>query len=237
MSCQLLAAWQHFLCGVQLPGRTLVRWGVHFSLLPKLAQRMFCCRVLQVEGNVISIISWTQGSATLEHVNLTCDPNIAETPFTSVCSMVFVDEVSDIQEASSRLQDPYLPLVLVVSRALSFNDSIWPENGLRITANVTLSATLGSNVTISFGLRTVLFTVDKNSSSTAFLSFRGCILVDLPLSYLPLTHPRRPFGVLSTALWPVYRYAHTLASPLNMGLHISQYIAGRRSRWDCTTAR
>ncbi|EFJ41519.1 hypothetical protein VOLCADRAFT_98524 [Volvox carteri f. nagariensis] len=119
--------------------------------------------------------------------------------------MAVVNEVSDILEASSRLQTPYLPLVLVVYQGLSFTDSSWPEEGLRITANVTLSATLGSYVTISFGLKTVLFTVDKNFSSTAFLSFRGCILVDLPLSYLPVHHPRRPFGVLSTALWPVYR--------------------------------
>ncbi|GLI67387.1 hypothetical protein VaNZ11_011570 [Volvox africanus] len=179
LSCAALLEWQHYLCGVQLPGRTLVH------------------------GNTISILSWMGNRTLLEHVNMTCEPGTAG--FSPACSMAVVDVVSDILDASSRLQDPYLPLVLTVSRDLSFTDSHWPDNGLRITANVTLSATLGSNVTISFGLRTVLFTVDKNSSRTAFLSFRGCILVDLPLSYLPLNHPRRPFGVLSTALWPVYR--------------------------------
>jgi hypothetical protein len=39
---------------------------------------------------------------------------------------------------------------------------------------------------------------------------QGCVLLNLPLIYLPLDHPRRHFGLLSTGLWPVSRDGVTL---------------------------
>eukprot|EP00198_Chlamydomonas_reinhardtii_P002621 XP_001691957.1 predicted protein [Chlamydomonas reinhardtii] len=179
ISCDALLQWQDFLCGARLPGPTTV------------------------SGSSAVFEQWSYNGAVLESVTLSCDPGDAV--FVPACDLRTVKDASSILRAVQSLQDPDLPLVLALADDLDFGSSDWPDDGVRITANVTLSALLGSNVVISFGLKTVLFQVDSRTSSTAFMALRGCVLLDLPLSYLPLDHPRRAFGILSTGLWPVYR--------------------------------
>ncbi|KAG2451229.1 hypothetical protein HYH02_003836 [Chlamydomonas schloesseri] len=179
ISCDALLLWQNFLCATRVPGFTTV------------------------SGASAVIEQWSYNGALLERVSLSCDPDDAG--FVPACDLRTVKDASAILRAVQSLQDPDLPLVLTLAADMDFGSSDWPDDGVRITANVTLSALLGSNVVISFGLKTVLFQVDSRSSSTAFMALRGCVLLDLPLSYLPLDHPRRAFGVLSTGLWPVYR--------------------------------
>ncbi|PNH02872.1 hypothetical protein TSOC_011115 [Tetrabaena socialis] len=182
LSCNQLHEWQALLCSIRLPG---------------------CAKV---DGPRVDIVQWHVGEVLLERVFLTCDPVLeGSAPFSPACAMVIANSVDDIVKASNDMQDPDLPLVLSLPRGLDFADAYWPDDGLRITANVTLTAAQDATVVLDFGLKTVLFKVESKSSATAFLAFRGCILVNLPLSYLPLDHPRRPFGILSTGLWPVYR--------------------------------
>ncbi|KAG2435796.1 hypothetical protein HXX76_006992 [Chlamydomonas incerta] len=187
ISCDALLQWQTFLCGARLPGLTTVA------------------------GSSAVIEQWSYNGALLERVTLSCDPDDAV--FVPACDLRTVKDASAILRAVQSLQDPDLPLVLTLVNDLDFGTSEWPDDGVRITANVTLSALLGSNVVISFGLKTVLFQVDSRTSATAFMALRGCVLLDLPLSYLPLDHPRRAFGILSTGLWPVYR------EQVSMGLY------------------
>lgn len=139
--------------------------------------------MLQVSGSSAVFEQWSYNGAVLESVTLSCDPGDAV--FVPACDLRTVKDASSILRAVQSLQDPDLPLVLALADDLDFGSSDWPDDGVRITANVTLSALLGSNVVISFGLKTVLFQVDSRTSSTAFMALRGCVLLDLPLRWVP----------------------------------------------------
>lgn len=134
---------------------------------------------------------------------MTCD---AGPHFLPACTMTTVESVGDISAATQQLQNSVVPLVLTPLHNLDFGGADWPADGLSVTSNVTISSLYNVPVTIDFQLKTLLFRVETRSAQ-AFLMFRGCVLLNLPLTYLPLEHPRRPFGILSTGLWPVYRYA------------------------------
>jgi hypothetical protein len=187
----------------------------------------------QIDGSTISIQRWQSDSALLERVTMSCQPTDTDA-WMPACQMMLAGSAHDVLQYTDNLQDEVTPLVLTLTDDIDFAAVAWPEEGVVITANVTFVSPLGSSIVISWGLRTVLFEVHKNGTS-AFLAIRGCVLLDLPLrcvhpaheiwkragskavrhpeqrfvfrlfSYLPLDHPRRALGILSTAMWPVYR--------------------------------
>ncbi len=159
---------------------------------------------------------------------MTCD---AGPDFLPACTMTTVESVGDISAATQQLQNSLVPLVLTPLHNLDFGGADWPAEGLSVTSNVTISSLSNAPVTIDFQLKTVLFRVETRSTQ-AFLMFRGCVLLNLPLTYLPLEHPRRPFGILSTGLWPVYRYARaSFCSGLRRSVTCIWVV---ESRYTCT---
>lgn len=160
---------------------------------------------LQVRGNVLFYEDVAYRNTSFQRVEVTCSAEAIGGTFLPACTMVPVDSVQQVYTAGLRLQDVGTPLVIAMSHDINFTLPAWPDDGLRIMSNVSLTAFAGVTLVMDFGLKTTLFVVNSSSEATAFLTIRGFVMLNLPLTYLPLEHPRRPFGVLSTSLWPVYR--------------------------------
>ena len=147
---------------------------------------------------------WTSEDQGLEFRNVVLQCfDVPPTAFQPACAMVPVTSVDHIYAAGTQLQTPQVRLVLALREGIDFSDKAWPDSGLLVSSNVTLVAAANTTMVLDFGLKTTLFVVENSTS--AFLSIRGFVLLNLPLAYLPPSHPRRAFGVLSTSLWPVYR--------------------------------
>lgn len=128
-------------------------------------------------------------------------------PYVPACSLDPARDPSDLQSILLHHQEAGGALVILLLSNMTFSSKDWPEDGVNIVSNVTILAMHNHRIVVDFALQPQLFNVGMGDQ---VLKFYGCVLINLPLVYLPMDHPRRHFGILSTGLWPVYRESFTL---------------------------